>query len=276
MANPGFAWSVENLWTVERVAVRFRLQPTQPGTLWLTGATPGFSPMKTGPGTLMRMGHPSLCLRHARSCLTRVLLIAVLQPGTLQAQRDRDDWQRVPDVLAALAIGEGSYVADVGAGSGYFTEHLARHVGATGRVFAVDISDRALSQLRRLAEREGLENVEVVRGEVDDPRLLAESLDAVLVVNAYHEMTEYEAMLASGMFTALKPGGRLVMLERGSADSSRSRQRQMAAHEMSLALVARELEAAGFDVLERDEHFTENPHQDPQWMLVAKRPTQGS
>ncbi len=176
----------------------------------------------------------------------------------------------MPDVLAALAVGEGSYVADVGAGSGYFTEHLARHVGATGRVFAVDISERALSELRRLVEREDLENVEVVRGEVDDPKLPDGSLDAVLVVNAYHEMTEYEAMLA-GMLRALKPGGRLVMLERGTTDSSLSRDRQMAEHEMSIDLVARELGAAGFDILERDEHFTENERQHRQWMLVARR-----
>lgn len=223
----------------------------------------------------MRKRQPSLCQRHSRSLLTWVLLTVVLPPAALQAQRrDRDDWQRVPDVLAALAVGEGSYVADVGAGSGYFTEHLARHVGATGRVFAVDISDRALSQLRRLVEREGLENVEVVRGEVDDPRLPAGLLDAVLVVNAYHEMTEYEAML-SGMFQALKPGGRLVILERGSADSSVSRQRQMAAHEMSIGRVGQELEAAGFGILERDEHFTENERQHRQWMLVARRPTEG-
>jgi ubiquinone/menaquinone biosynthesis C-methylase UbiE len=110
----------------------------------------------------------------------------------------------VPDVVAALAIGEGSRVADVGAGSGYFTEHLAREVGAGGRVFAVEISERSLSQLRRLAEDENLDNIEVVPGEVDDPKLPERSLDAVLVVDAYHEMTEYEAML-SGMYRALKP-----------------------------------------------------------------------
>jgi ubiquinone/menaquinone biosynthesis C-methylase UbiE len=142
-----------------------------------------------------------------------VLLAAGFQPTELEAQRrNRDSWQRVPDVVAALAIGEGSRVADVGAGSGYFTEHLAREVGAGGRVFAVEISERSLSQLRRLAEDENLDNIEVVPGEVDDPKLPERSLDAVLVVDAYHEMTEYEAML-SGMYRALKPGGRLVIVD---------------------------------------------------------------
>ncbi len=219
----------------------------------------------------MREERRSPALHYLSHLLTYALLAAVLQPGELRAQRhSRDEWQRVPDVLAALAIGDGSRVADVGAGSGYFTRHLAGQVGTTGRVFAVDISERALSQLRRLVEDEGLENVEVVRGDVDDPRLPDGALDAVLVVNAYHEMTEYEAML-SGMFRALKPGGRLVMLERGNTDSSRSRDRQMAEHEMSINLVAKELREAGFDILERDEHFTENERHHRQWMLVARR-----
>jgi protein-L-isoaspartate O-methyltransferase len=106
--------------------------------------------------------------RESSRLLLCLLLAASLQPNDLHAQRrDRDSWQRVPDIVAALAIGEGSRVADVGAGSGYFTEHLAREVGAGGRVFAVEISERSLSQLRRLAEDEDLNNIEVVPGEID-------------------------------------------------------------------------------------------------------------
>ena len=122
--------------------------------------------------------------RQSSWLLLCALLAAVFHPVELEAQRrNRDSWQRVPDVVAALAIDEGSHVADVGAGSGYFTAHLAREVGAEGRVFAVEISSRSLSQLRRLAEDENLSNIEVVRGEVDDPRLSQRSLDAVLVVD---------------------------------------------------------------------------------------------
>jgi FkbM family methyltransferase len=196
------------------------------------------------------------------------LMLACLAPTELQAQRNRDSWQRVPDVLVALAIDEGSHVADVGAGEGYFTRHLARTVGTTGRVYAVEISDRALRQLRRLADDEGFENVEVVEGDVDDPKLPERTLDAILVVSAYHEMTEHEAMLA-GMFASLKPGGRLVMLERAADDSSDSREQQVRRHELSIDLVEEEFRQAGFDILEREEVFTNRGH--PQWMLVARR-----
>jgi ubiquinone/menaquinone biosynthesis C-methylase UbiE len=205
------------------------------------------------------------------SWLVLCALLIAAQPAELEAQRrSRDSWQRVPDVMAALAIGAGSRVADVGAGSGYFTEHLARAVGAEGRVYAVDISERALSQLRRLAENEGLDNIEVVRGAVDDPRLPERSLDAVLVVDAYHEMTEYEAML-SGMFEALRPGGRLVILDLIPADPSQSRDRQTRSHELSIEIVEEELREAGFDVLERDPEFTQSGRNHGQWLLVARR-----
>jgi ubiquinone/menaquinone biosynthesis C-methylase UbiE len=128
----------------------------------------------------MREVHRLSVPREPSWLLLCALLAAGFQPSQLEAQRsNRASWQRVPDVMAALAIGEGSHVADVGAGSGYFTEHLAREVGAGGRVFAVEISERSLSQLRRLAEDEDLNNIEVVPGEIDDPRLPERSLDAV-------------------------------------------------------------------------------------------------
>lgn len=208
--------------------------------------------------------------RHALALLLlSVVTTTLLSPAVTQAQRNRDSWQRVPDVLRALAIDEGSRVADIGAGDGYFTQHLARAVGAPGRVFAVEISQRALSRLRRLADGQGFDNIEVVEGEVDDPRLPEASLDGVLVVNAYHEMTEHEAML-KGMLAALKPGGRLVILDRAASDASDPRDRQVARHELSLELAERELEEAGFEVLQRDERFT-NTGNRPQWMLVARR-----
>ncbi|MBT8462510.1 MAG: methyltransferase domain-containing protein, partial [Gemmatimonadetes bacterium] len=175
------------------------------------------------------------------------------------------------DVMAALAIGTGSRVADVGAGGGYFTAHLARHVGADGRVLAVEIGERELTQLRRLAEDESLENIDVIRGEVDDPRLPEQSLNAVLVVDAYHEMTEHEAMMA-GIYGALEPGGRLVIMDLAPPDASASRDRQIESHRIGIDLVAREVEVAGFEVLDRDPEFARSGSGRGQWMLVARRP----
>ena len=203
--------------------------------------------------------------------LTLLLLAASLVPVQARAQGDRDAWQRVPDVMAGLAIGAGSRVADVGAGSGYFTAHLAREVGADGRVFAVEISEREMSKLRRLAENERLENIEVVQGKIDDPRLPELSLDAVLVVDAYHEMTEHTAMM-DAIYRALKPGGRLVILDFVPADGSASRDQQTASHRISINLVNLEVQAAGFEVLDRDPQFTRTGSGRGQWMLVANKP----
>ena len=204
--------------------------------------------------------------------LAWLLLVAGSWPAGVRAQSgDRDSWQRVPEVMAALAIGTGSRVADVGAGTGYFTSHLAREVGAYGRVYAVEISESELSRLSRLAEDEGLDNIEVVRGETDDPRLQAQSLDAVLVVDAYHEMIEYEAMLA-GMYSALRAGGRLVILDLAPSDGSTSRDGQVDRHRIGIDLVEQEVRAAGFEILDSDPQFTRTGRGRGQWMLIARRP----
>lgn len=210
-------------------------------------------------------------LRESYSLVLCLALAVVVSANEVEGQvGSRDDWQRVPDVVAALAIAEGSRVADVGAGSGYFTEHLARVVGAGGRVYAVDISERALAQLRQRVQDGGLTNVEIIRGEVDDPRLPAESLDAVLVVDAYHMMTERASML-SGMFRALKPGGRLVIVDRDMRASTHAHGEPMGTNELSIDLAERDLREAGFVVLQHDPEFTVGGHDVRQWMLVARR-----
>jgi ubiquinone/menaquinone biosynthesis C-methylase UbiE len=212
-----------------------------------------------------------------RAAVLTACVAALTLPTALQAQRDaeRDAWQRVPDVLAAMAIGEGSRVADVGAGRGFFTVRLAEHVGSAGLVYAVDIDETSLNRLRGRVETDGLLNVEVIRGVADDPRLPSGVVDAVLVVDAYHEMTEYGAMLA-GMYAALKPGGRLVMLDYQPADPSASRSGQTARHTIAADVVERELLQAGFEIVQRDESFADaqrnRSSRRQQWLLVARRP----
>ena len=220
----------------------------------------------------MSKRYPRIAQRRVVWLLAWLFVTAGFWPGETRAQNsDRDAWQRVPDVMAALAIGTGSRVADVGAGSGYFTSHLAREVGADGRVFAVEISESELSRLGRLAANDGFENIKIVRGETDDPRLPAQSLDAVLVVDAYHEMIEYEAMLA-GMYSALKVGGRLVILDLVPTDGSTSRDNQVDRHRIGIDLVEQEVRAAGFEVLDSDPQFTRTGRGRGQWMLTVRRP----
>lgn len=190
--------------------------------------------------------------------------------ASAQAERtSRDSWQRVDDIFAALEVEEGDRIADVGAGSGFFTFRLSPRVGPAGRVIAEDVRSRVLEELREISDREGFSNVETVVGDPDDPRLPERSLDGVLMVNAYHEMYEHEAMLA-GIKRALRPGGRLVILDM-PRDSTLSRQRQMGEHGLAIGIVVRDLVAAGFEVVARDPAFVRSG-RNRQWMIVAVVP----
>jgi len=122
---------------------------------------------------------------------------------------DRDVWQRPEEIMDALQIAEGSVVADLGAGSGWFTIRLARRVLPTGKVFAEDIQQPMVSAMNLRIKREGLEKiVTTVLGTPSDPRLPPNALDAVLIVDAYHEM-EDPVVLLRNVGASLKPGGRL-------------------------------------------------------------------
>ena len=169
-----------------------------------------------------------------------------------------------------MGISAGSRVADVGAGSGFFTVRLARTVGPRGRVFAVDVNPDTVRQLQERIAREQLENVEVHTGTHADPRLPG-SLDAVLIVNAYHEMAEHQAVL-DNIRQALKLEGRLVIVEPiALAREKTSRAEQYANHEIALDYVADDLRQAGFAIAERRDRFVENLlDRDTEWLIVAK------
>jgi ubiquinone/menaquinone biosynthesis C-methylase UbiE len=113
-----------------------------------------------------------------------------------------------------LTIAEGDKVADVGAGGGWFTIQLARRVGPNGRVYAEDIQPLMIDALARRVRREGITNVETVLGIPTDPKLPAGTLDAVLILDAYHEMNdparpEIILTLLGNVSRSLKPQGRL-------------------------------------------------------------------
>jgi ubiquinone/menaquinone biosynthesis C-methylase UbiE len=119
---------------------------------------------------------------------------------------DRDAYQRPDQVMDALQIGEGSVVADIGAGGGWFTVRLARQVGPNGKVYAEDVQHQMIGAIDRRLEREGLTNVETVLGNQIDARLPPASLDAVLVVDAYGELQQ-PVMLLKNLARSLKPEG---------------------------------------------------------------------
>jgi SAM-dependent methyltransferase len=121
---------------------------------------------------------------------------------------DREEWQQPDEIMDALGIADGSAVADIGAGAGWFTIHLARRVGPNGIVYAQDVQRQMLEAIRRRVAREGLRNVQTRLGSGSTPNLPAGSLDAVLVVDVYPEVEDRVTFLRN-LATALRTGGRI-------------------------------------------------------------------
>jgi ubiquinone/menaquinone biosynthesis C-methylase UbiE len=124
---------------------------------------------------------------------------------------DRDAWQRPEQIMDHLGIAEGSVVADLGAGGGWFTIRLADRVGPNGRVYAEDIQPEMIGAINRRVEREGLKNVQTVLGRADDPQLPA-PVDVVLIVQTYYEFDDPQTLLRK-LRESLKPGGRIGVVE---------------------------------------------------------------
>jgi len=155
---------------------------------------------------------------------------------------ERDSEENTTRAVRLLNIARGSTVADIGAGSGYYTVEIARLVGPAGRVYANDIQQGMLDIIRRRIERQRLTNVELVLGTDSDPRLPRASIDLALMVDVYHEFSQPQAMLRQ-IREALKPDGRLVLLEYRAEDP---RVPILPEHKMTVAQAKLEVEAEGF------------------------------
>jgi ubiquinone/menaquinone biosynthesis C-methylase UbiE len=127
--------------------------------------------------------------------------------GLLEAP-DREAWQKPEQIMDALGVAEGSTVADIGAGAGWFTIQLARRVGPNGTVYAQDVQRQMLEAIRRRVAREGLQNVQTRLGAGSAPNLPQRTFDAILVVDVYDAVDEPVPLLRN-LAAALKPGGRL-------------------------------------------------------------------
>jgi predicted methyltransferase len=144
-------------------------------------------------------------------------LFAPLDLGLLDAP-DRDQWQKPDQIMDALQIADGSMVADLGAGGGWFSLRIARRVGPRGRVYAEDIQPQMIERIARLMQREGFSNVTTVLGTPTDPRLPT-SVDAALIVDSYHEMELDNGVrrdpvaLLTNVAKSLTPQGRLGIVD---------------------------------------------------------------
>ena len=174
---------------------------------------------------------------------------------------DRDEWQQPGKIMDIMGIGEASVVADLGAGSGWFTIRLANRVGPNGRVYAEDVQKPMIQAIKVRVDRLGLKNVETVLGIDTDPRL-PKPVDAVLIVDAYHEAEEPVALLTN-LAKSLKPMGRIGIVDfkkDGGGPGPAMEQR------VDPEDVIRDAQAAGL-VLRSRETFLKY-----QYMLVFEKP----
>jgi ubiquinone/menaquinone biosynthesis C-methylase UbiE len=175
--------------------------------------------------------------------------------------RSRDAWQQPERVIDALALAPDAVVADVGAGSGYFTERFARRLGAGGFVFATDVQDEMLDRLSERVAESGLANVSVVTARFDDPSLPEACCDLVFFSSVYKEIDERVAYMEK-VRRVLRPGGRVAILEyrpdwEGAGPPPADRLRP--------EIVTQEMAAAGFDLREQHDFLAR------QYFLVFAR-----
>jgi SAM-dependent methyltransferase len=155
---------------------------------------------------------------------------------------ERESEENPEGALDAIGIKPGMVVADVGAGTGYMSLKMAKRVGPGGKVYSEDVQPEMLRRLRQNAQEAKLNNIQTVLGGEADPKLPPNALDLILLVDVYHEFSQPQKMLRK-MREALKPDGRLVLLEYRKEDPSIPIRPE---HKMSVAEVKLEVEAEGF------------------------------
>lgn len=208
------------------------------------------------------------------SVLLCLILLNTLYKGLNTIDRldvveaERDQWQRPSDVIAALKLKEGSVVADVGSGAGYFALKLSRAVGRSGKVLAVDLRKLSLLFLWIRAFSRSAHNVHVLVGDSNDPHLPTGIVDAVLIANTYHEFANPELML-DYIFRSLRSGGRLLVLDRSLEAPQPGEEQEAHHHELRPDVVDSQLRQKGFEILERQDQFIVRPSGEQWWLIVA-------
>lgn len=184
----------------------------------------------------------------------------------------RDKWQKPDELIRQLNLKSGSKVADIGCHEGYITFKLSTVVGEKGLVYAVDVEQSKLDKLKINQEKRNVRNVTVIKGDYDNPRLPENALDAVIIVDTYHEMDDHDAILQH-IRVALKQGGRLVLCE-PIAGERRKMQRadQERKHELGINFALEDLKKAGFTIIKKQDPFVDRTEKgDKMWLLVAAK-----
>lgn len=173
----------------------------------------------------------------------------VIEPGGASwlERSSRQEEENSNLTISKLPPRPNSVVADVGAGTGYYTFRIAKKI-PDGKIYAVDIQDEFISRLNQRKKEQGAGNVEVIKGSEQSPNLPANAIDLIIMVDVYHEMLYPHEMLQA-MRRALKPAGKLLLIEYKAEDPDVNIR---PLHKMSVAQANKELEANGFRLAKHD------------------------
>jgi SAM-dependent methyltransferase len=163
----------------------------------------------------------------------------------------RDQRLQIERVMDLLGLKPGKSVADIGAGSGWFSVRAARRIAPSGTVYAEDINPEAITYIRQRAAHENLPNVHVIEGTPDNPKLMPASIDAVLMLKVYHEVANPLELLRN-LRRALRPDARIGVIDRNGNGTD---------HGVNASVVIHEMDEAGFALSGRYD-FTKADGQD--------------
>ena len=173
---------------------------------------------------------------------------------------DRDKKLHINQVMDLVGVAPGKSVADIGAGSGWFTVRAAQRVTPTGRVYAVDINPEAIRYVQERAQKEKLTNVKTILGTADNPRLPPNSLDAVLLLKTYHEVAQ-PVELMRNLRSALRADARVGIIDRNGNGEN---------HGVQKKVVIQEVESAGYRLLGEHDELVKDDRMDYFLVFVAK------
>lgn len=181
----------------------------------------------------------------------------------------RDKWQKADELLRQLNLKPGGQVADIGCHEGYMTFKLSAVVGKKGKVYAVDVEQSKLDKLKINQEKRKITNVSAIKGDNDNPKLPLD-LDAVIIVDTYHEMDDHDAILQH-IRVALRQGGRLVLCEPIEGERRKmQRADQERKHELGINFALEDLKKAGFTIIKKQDPFVDRTDKgDKMWIIVA-------
>lgn len=172
----------------------------------------------------------------------------------------RDAKLHINDVMNILGIQPGRTVADIGAGSGWFTVRAAKRVTSSGEVYAVDINPEAIHYINQRVQKEQLKNVKTILSKPDNPELPPDSVNAVLFLKVYHEVSD-PVVLLRNLRASLKPGARVGIIERNGNGAD---------HGIDKQVVLREAGEAGYRLLEEHDDLVKGDKMDYFLVLGVK------